>query len=232
MGQDPYRHRFAIHLAIVSAFSLRAPGSGEVMVGVDGALCLVGTRQCVEDSLGVGRIDAGVLLGVDHKGGAVDARQMRLGPCLRVPQAPHAEPAAQCGRGRDAVRRPVGLDRLTDITRIGWSLRRLQRGVDHSGVGPGSQHRERAIGEPRGTHAFEFTFGPVRDRIVAGNLGGAIPGEEIIAVGRSVLRVEEIQVGIGCDRVVFVDDRGVHPCGQYVRSTRVRRAGHITVGDG
>jgi len=26
MGQDPYRHRFAIHLAIVSAFSLRAPG--------------------------------------------------------------------------------------------------------------------------------------------------------------------------------------------------------------
>ena len=26
MGQDPYRHRFAIHLAMVSAFSLRAPG--------------------------------------------------------------------------------------------------------------------------------------------------------------------------------------------------------------
>ena len=26
MGQDPQRHRFAIHLAIVSAFSLRAPG--------------------------------------------------------------------------------------------------------------------------------------------------------------------------------------------------------------
>ena len=26
MGQDPQLHRFAIHLAIVSAFSLRAPG--------------------------------------------------------------------------------------------------------------------------------------------------------------------------------------------------------------
>ena len=26
VGEDPQRHRFAIHLAMVSAFSLRAPG--------------------------------------------------------------------------------------------------------------------------------------------------------------------------------------------------------------
>ena len=49
-------------------------------------------------------------------------------------------------------------------------------------------------------------------------------------VGRTVLWVEQVEIGIGCDRVVFVDDRRVHPRRQHIGAAGVRGAGHITVG--
>ena len=200
------------------------------MVGVDRAQSLVGAGERVVDALRVGGVHAGVLFGVDHQGGAVDAGQVRFGAGLRVPQAPHAQPAAQrAGRG-DAVRRAVGLGRDARVAHVGRPLGRLDRRVDHAWVGPGAQHRERTIGEARRANAFELGLDPVGDRVVAGDLRRAVALDELGRVRRSVALVEQVEFGIGCDGVVLVDDGRVHPCGEHVRAARVCGAGDVAVG--
>src|SRR5580693_9181504 len=61
---------------------------GEVVVGVDRNLCLVGAGERVVDALGVRGKDPGIGQGVDHQGRAADARQVWLRPGLRHSQAP------------------------------------------------------------------------------------------------------------------------------------------------
>ena len=61
------------------------------MVRVDRARLLVGARKRVVDALGVGGIDAGVLLGVDDQCGTGDACKVRLGARLRVPEGYRTE---------------------------------------------------------------------------------------------------------------------------------------------
>ena len=53
---------------------------------------------------------------------------------------------------------------------------------------------------------LELGLGPVGDRVVAGELCGAVALDEIGRVRRSVALVEQVEIGIGCDGVVFVDD--------------------------
>src|ERR1700712_4576239 len=103
----------------------------EVVVGVDRMQGLVGAGQRIVDAPGVRRVDAGVLFGVDHQGGAADSGQVRFRAGLRGAQTPHAQPAAQRACRGDAVCRAVGLDRYPDVAGVGWPLRWLEGGIDH-----------------------------------------------------------------------------------------------------
>lgn len=213
-----------------SACSLRAPGVVKVVVGVDRGPRLVGAGQRVEDALRVRGKHPRVGLGVDHQRGAADAGQVRFGPGLRHPQAPHAQPVPQRARRGDAVRGTVRLGRDTRVARVGLALGGLDGRIHHAGVGPGAHHRKRAVRKPRGANAFQLFFGPVGDGVVARGLCGPVAGKELRRIRRAVALVEQVEVGVGGDGVVLVDDGGVHPGGEHLRAPRVRGGGHIAVG--
>ena len=42
--------------------------------------------------------------------------------------------------------------------------------------------------------------------------------------------VEQVEVGIGGDRIVLVDDGAVHPGGQHIRAAGMRGGGDVAVG--
>ena len=204
----------------------------EVVIGVDGTDALVGTRECIVDAFGVGGIDAGVLLGVDHQRGAVDPGQMRFRAGLCEAQAPHAEPAAQRACGGDAVRRPVGLHRDAGIAGVRWSLGGFQRRIHHPRVGPGPHHREGAVRKARGANAFQLVDDPVGDPVVASRLRRAITLDEVGRERRPVARLEDVEVGIGGDGITLVENRSVHPGRQHLGPAGMRSAGDVAVGGG
>ena len=145
-------------------------------------------------------------------------------------QAPHAQPVTQRACRGDAVGGPVRPCRDPGIAHVGLPVGRLQGGIDHPRVCPGAHHRERPVGEAGGADPDELGQRPVGDGLVARNLRGAVAGDEVGRVRRSVAFVEQVQVGIRCHRVVLVGDRGIHPRREDVRPAGMRGRGDIAVG--
>src|SRR6201999_1100733 len=83
-----------------------------------------------------------------------------------------------------------------------------------------------------GVHPPELGLGPVGDALVARLLGGAIGGDEGGRIGRAVVGVERSERRVGLGRIEFIDDRGVHPVGQYGRAALVGVQRHVEVGRG
>ena len=86
--------------------------------------------------------------------------------------------------------------------------------------------------KPAARTRLSSVLDPVGDGVVAGDLRRAVAVKELGRIGRTVALVEQVEVGIGGNRVAFVDDGGVHPRGQHVRAPGMGGGGDVTVGGG
>ena len=75
----------------------------------------------------------------------------------------------------------------------------------------------------------ELGSAPGADAPIALDLRGAVAGDEVDAVRRSVALVVHVEVRVGADRLVLVGDRRVHPRGQHLRTAGMRRDGHVQI---
>src|SRR5690606_25285169 len=99
-------------------------------------------------------------------------------------------------------------------------------------VGPGPGHGEVAVVVAGLLEPGQLRLGPRGDPVVALDLRPPVALDELGAVRRAVLRVEQVEGRVGGDGVELVDHRGVHPGGEDVGAAQVRRQGDVAVGCG